>query len=97
MIQENISLKPYNTFGVDVSARYFAEVNSVEDLKETLKISNSQTPQLFLGGGSNLLLTKDYDGLVIRLNLKGITEEIINENEILVTAKSGENWHQFVM
>ena len=80
MIQENISLKPYNTFGVDVSARYFAEVNSVEDLKETLKISNSQTPQLFLGGGSNLLLTKDYDGLVIRLNLKGITEEIINEN-----------------
>lgn len=96
-IQEKISLKPYNTFGVDVFAKYFAEVNSVEDLKETLKISNSQTPQLFLGGGSNLLLTKDYDGLVIRLNLKGITEEIINENEILVTAKSGENWHQFVM
>ena len=46
MIQENISLLPYNTFGVDVSVKYFAEVNAVEDLKETLKISNSQTPPL---------------------------------------------------
>ncbi len=97
MIQENISLLPYNTFGVDVSVKYFAEVNAVEDLKETLKLSDPQTPKLFLGGGSNLLLTKDFDGLVIRLNLKGITEEILNENEILVTAKAGENWHEFVM
>ena len=97
MIQENISLKPYNTFGVDVSARYFAEVNSVEDLKETLKISNSQTPQLFLGGGSNLLFTQDFDGLVIKLNLKGISEEILDENHVLVSAKAGENWHEFVL
>lgn len=97
MIQENVSLKPFNTFGVDVSARYFAEVNSAEELIENLNQANPQTPILFLGGGSNLLLTKDFDGLVIRLNLKGITEEIINENEILVIAKAGENWHQFVM
>lgn len=97
MIQENISLKPFNTFGVDASARFFAEVNSVEELTETLKSSNTQTPKLFLGGGSNLLLTKDFEGLAIRLNLKGIKEEIINENEVLVTAKAGENWHQFVM
>lgn len=96
-IQENISLKPYNTFGIDATARYFAEVNSVEELKETLKHSNPQTPKLFVGGGSNLLLTKDFDGLAIRLNLKGITEKIVNENEVLVTAKAGENWHQFVM
>lgn len=96
-VQENISLKPYNTFGVDVSARYFAEVNSAEELTETLNGSDPQTPKLFLGGGSNLLLTKDFEGLAIRLNLKGITEEIINENEVLVTAKAGENWHQFVM
>jgi len=96
-IQENVSLKTYNTFGVEASARYFADVNSVEELTETLKSSNPQTPKLFLGGGSNLLLTKDFDGLVIRLNLKGITEETINENEVFVTAKAGENWHQFVM
>ncbi len=98
LIQENLSLKPYNTFGVDISARYFAEVHSVEELIETLQSSNAQTlPLLFLGGGSNILLTKDFDGLAIRLSLKGIKEEIINENEVLVTAKAGENWHQFVM
>lgn len=96
-MQENISLKSFNTFGVDVNSKYFAEVNSVEELIETLKSSNSQTPILFLGGGSNILLTKDFDGLAIQLNLKGISEEIINENEVLVTAKAGENWHGLVM
>lgn len=98
MIQENISLKPYNTFGVNVSARFFAEVSSVEELLETLKFSNKKTlPLLFLGGGSNILFTKDFDGLAIRLNLKGITEEMIDDSQVLVTAKAGENWHQFVM
>lgn len=98
MIQENISLKPYNTFGVDVSAKYFVEVNSVEELLEILKFSNTKAlPLLFLGGGSNILFTKDFDGLAIRLNLKGITEDIIDDNKVLVTAKAGENWHQFVM
>ena len=97
-MQENISLKPYNTFGVDVKSKYCAEVRSLEELIETLKFSNSKKlPLLFLGGGSNILLTKDFEGLAIQLNLKGITEEIINENEVLVTAKAGENWHQFVM
>ncbi|WP_374442420.1 UDP-N-acetylmuramate dehydrogenase [Epilithonimonas sp.] len=97
-MQENISLKSYNTFGVDVHSKYFAEVRSVEELIETLKFSNSQTlPLLFLGGGSNILLTRDFEGIAIHLNLKGIREEIINENEVLVTANAGENWHQFVM
>jgi len=97
-MQENVSLKNYNTFGVDVSSRYFAEVNSVEKLIETVKFSKSQNlPVLFIGGGSNILFTKDFDGLAIQLNLKGITEEIVNENGVLVTAKAGENWHQFVM
>lgn len=98
MIQENVSLKPFNTFGVEASARYFSQVNSVEELIETLKFSNAHSlPLLFIGGGSNILLTKDFEGLAIQLNLKGISEEIINENEVLVTAKAGENWHQFVM
>ena len=91
------SLKNHNTFGVDVSAKYFAEVNSVEELRETLNYSKTQSlPTLFLGGGSNILFTKDFDGLVIQLNLRGISEEILNENEVLVTAKAGENWHEFV-
>jgi len=97
-MHENFSLKPYNTFGVEANARYFAEVNSLEELTQTLKQSKNQTlPILFLGGGSNILLTKDFEGLAIQLYLKGISEEIISENEVLVTAKTGENWHEFVM
>lgn len=93
-IQENISLKTLNTFGVEAKAKYFAEVDSVEELKETLQFSYS--PILVLGGGSNVLFTKDFDGLVIKLNLKGISKEILDENHVLVTAKAGENWHEFV-
>lgn len=96
-IQEKYSLKDLNTFGVDVSAKYFAEVNDVDDLKyaiEFAKINHFEI--LFLGGGSNILFTEDFGGLVIKLNLKGISEEFLNENEVLVTAKAGENWHEFV-
>ncbi|MDG4653096.1 UDP-N-acetylmuramate dehydrogenase [Chryseobacterium arthrosphaerae] len=95
---ENFSLKPYNTFGVEASSRYFAEVNSIEALKDVLTFAKEQSLQLlFLGGGSNILLTKDFEGLAIKLNLKGISEEIINDHEVLITAKAGENWHEFVM
>lgn len=96
-MHENFSLKPYNTFGVEANARYFAEVNSAEELVETLNSNTQKSPLLFLGGGSNILLTKDFEGLAIQLHLKGISEEIINENEVLVTAQAGENWHEFVM
>ena len=97
-MQENFSLQPYNTFGVNAQAKYFVEVNSIEELKDALTFSKKNTlPILFLGGGSNILLTKDFDGLAIKLNLKGITEKEVSENEILVTAKAGENWHEFVM
>ena len=97
-MQENISLKPYNTFGVEVSARYFAEVQTLEELLQALKYSKTQKlPLLILGGGSNLLLTKNFEGLVIHLNLKGISEEFISENEVLITSKAGENWHEFVV
>lgn len=97
-MQENFSLKPYNTFGVDAQAKYFVEINNIEELKNALIFSKENTlPLLFLGGGSNILLTKDFNGLAVKLNLKGITEKDLNENEILVTAKAGENWHEFVM
>ncbi|RKT01220.1 UDP-N-acetylmuramate dehydrogenase [Chryseobacterium defluvii] len=94
-MHENFSLQPYNTFGVEAKAKYFTEVRTIEELKNTLS-ENSQ-PLLFLGGGSNVLLTKDFDGLAIKINLKGISEEGSDENHILVTAKAGENWHEFVM
>lgn len=97
-MQENFSLRAHNTFGVDTKARYFTEVHSTEELIETLNYSKTSTlPLLFLGGGSNILLTKDFEGLAIKLDLKGIHEDIISDDEVLVTAKSGENWHEFVM
>lgn len=97
-MQENFSLKAHNTFGVDAKARYFTEVHSTEELIEALNDPKTNTlPLLFLGGGSNILLTQDFEGLAIKLNLKGIHEDFINDNEVLVTAKAGENWHEFVM
>ena len=99
-IQENFSLKNHNTFGVDVSAKYFGEVSSTEELLAVLKnhqLTSINLQPLFLGGGSNILFTKDFEGLVIQLHLKGTTEEIISENEVLVTSKAGENWHEFVL
>lgn len=97
-IQENISLKNYNTFGVEAKAHYFVEVHDLHELKyatEFAKINHIKI--LFLGGGSNLLFTQDFDGLVIKLNLKGISEEILDENHMLISAKAGENWHEFVL
>lgn len=97
-MQENFSLQPFNTFGVDVNAKYFTEVQTVDELKEAIRYSKEHhLSVLFLGGGSNILLTRDFDGLAIKLSLKGISEEDLNENEVLVTAKSGENWHEFVL
>lgn len=97
-MHENFSLQPYNTFGVAVNARYFAEVSNTQELKDALGFSYIQSlPVLFLGGGSNILLTKDFDGLVIKLNFKGIHEEFVCEDLVLVTAQAGENWHELVM
>lgn len=96
-MQENFSLKPYTTFGVEAKAKYFVEIQSKDELKKAVSFAHTQNlPLLFLGGGSNILLTKDFDGLAIKLNLKGISESIINDDEVIVTAKAGENWHQFV-
>lgn len=95
-IQHDISLKPYNTFGIDAKAKHFVSVDSVEDLKTIF--SSEEFPQKFiLGGGSNMLLTKDIDALVIHLNLKG--KKIISQTktEVLIESHAGENWHEFVL
>ncbi len=95
-IKENISLKPFNTFGIDVSAKYYVSVSNIEELKQILSLK-TYTNKLFLGGGSNMLLTKNFDGLVIHINLKGI--EIVSEDSdfVYVKASAGENWHEFVV
>lgn len=97
MIQKKFSLKNFNTFGIEVETKYFCQVNSVEELQSVLENPLFKNlPILFLGGGSNVLITKKIEGITILMNLKGIEEKIINENEVIVSAKAGENWHDFV-
>lgn len=92
----NKSLKQYNTFGIDVKAHKFISVQTVEDLKEVLK--NAYASELFiLGGGSNMLLTGDIEKTVVHVDLKGVRILEESENEVLVQAMAGENWHQFVL
>ena len=95
-IQKNKSLKPLNTFGIEVKASEFVEVYSEDELIKLLKKVN--TKALFiLSGGSNMLLTKDIDALVIHNKIKGIHSEILpEENKVLLSVGSGENWHDFV-
>lgn len=94
LIQKDISLQPFNTFGIDVKAKEYVNVGSIEELQEAIQY----TKEFFiLSGGSNLLLTKDIEKLVIHLNLKG--KEILRsaQNDIYVKVAAGENWHDFVL
>ncbi len=95
-ILENISLKPYNTFGIDVKAKHFISVKSVEELKSVLKLADYPI-KFILGGGSNMLLTKDVEALVIHLDLKHIEIVSKTENTVTIKAGAGENWHEFVL
>ena len=96
MIQTNKNLKEYNTFGISVKAEMFAVFSSIEELKQILSFRNDKK-LLVLGGGSNLLLTKDFDGLVIKNEIKRF--EVIEETaiEVIVESGAGENWHEFVL
>jgi UDP-N-acetylmuramate dehydrogenase len=97
MLLQNFSLKNYNTFGIDVYANYFSEFNSTDNLQELLLSTvNHHRSILILGGGSNILFTKNFEGLVLKNNLKGI--KLIKEDSefAFVQAGAGENWHQFV-
>ena len=95
-IQENISLRSYNTFGIDVKARYFSRFKNSDELEE-LTANNSRLPTLILGGGSNILFTKDFDGLILKNEIKGIAELHEDSEYVYVKAGAGENWHQFVL
>ncbi|MFY0712948.1 UDP-N-acetylmuramate dehydrogenase [Seonamhaeicola sp. NFXS20] len=95
-IKQNISLKAYNTFGIDVNAKYFVSVSSFDELNQVLKLENYQK-KLILGGGSNMLLTSNFDGLVIHINIKGINIISKDQQSVIVKANAGENWHNFVL
>ena len=95
MIRKNISLKKYNSFNIDVNAKEFVEVNSKDELIEIANRTKDKNV-LYLGGGSNILFTRDFDGIVIHLNIKGVQFEKTNSDETVVQANAGENWNNFV-
>lgn len=102
-IRENISLKPYHTFGIDVLARYFSSFKTIDELEELACNSkfnpegSGQNPKLILGGGSNVLFLKNYNGLVMKNEIAGIEVVAEDENHVYVQAGAGENWHKLVM
>ncbi|WP_343747666.1 UDP-N-acetylmuramate dehydrogenase [Fluviicola sp.] len=96
MIEHNISLKPYNTFGIDVKALAFGRFGSLEELKVLLNERNREIPLLILGGGSNILLTKDLPFFVLRNEILGIETIHETDEEVIMKVGSGVEWHAFV-
>jgi len=94
--QHDFSLKNYNTFSIDAKAREFISVHSVEELKQA--IAENRGKKLFiLGGGSNMLLTKDIDALVLHIDIKGKRIVHQDDDHVWIEASAGENWHEFVL
>ncbi len=95
-MEKDISLKPYNTFGIDVKADWLAHIESEEQLL-TILDDLPDMSKLILGGGSNILLLDDFKGIVLLNEIKG--KEILNEDDekIILKIKGGENWHDLVM
>lgn len=93
---ENIALAPYTSFGVESRARFFAAFRNTDELAALLDWG-VQYPLVILGGGSNLLFTRDVDGLVLKNEISGITELHEDNDYVYIRAGAGENWHQFVL
>lgn len=97
-VQQNYPLKKYNTFGIDAYAEYFSAFTSINDLKQLLlTTANKQQETLILGGGSNILFTKNYNGLVLKNEIKELHTVHEDEDHAYVRVGAGENWHQFVL
>src|SRR4051812_47065461 len=98
LILRDHPLKKLNTFGINASANYYTEFTGLEELTEIL--SDPQflnLRKLILGGGSNLLFTGDFDGLVLKNNLKGITLMKEDDEFYFIRCEAGEVWHEFVL
>ncbi|MCG8322879.1 MAG: UDP-N-acetylmuramate dehydrogenase [Cytophagales bacterium] len=97
-IEKSISLQPYNTFGIDVNAKLFCAFESESDLSSLLTHEAcKEEKKLILGGGSNLLFTSDFDGLVMKNDIRGIETLKEDDDHIWVRVGAGENWHEFVL
>lgn len=96
IIYDHFSLKNYNTFGIDATARYFVEVTTIEELQDILE-NNAYPRKILIGGGSNMLLSDYIDALFIHVNLKGKQIVSQDDNNVIVKVMAGENWHNMVM
>jgi UDP-N-acetylmuramate dehydrogenase len=94
-IQKNISLQDYNTFGLASRAKYFATISSSEGLKTIIKDFDKEIPKLILGGGSNILFSQDFEGLILKNEILGIHTIKENQNHVYLRVGAGENWHEF--
>ncbi|NWL77896.1 UDP-N-acetylenolpyruvoylglucosamine reductase [Pseudomonas taiwanensis] len=98
VLHENLSLKPYNTFGVDVKARLFVEAHDDAEVREAIDLAARRgLPLLVIGGGSNLLLTRDVEALVLRMASRGIRLLADDGSTVLLEAEAGEPWHPLVL
>ncbi|MBW3466671.1 UDP-N-acetylmuramate dehydrogenase [Arthrospiribacter ruber] len=96
--QRNVSLLPFNTFGIDRSAKFFTTVQSESDVVAALKKAQSEdVPVIVLGGGSNILLTRDLDALILKIEIEGIEKIKEDENHVWIEVGAGVNWHHFVI
>lgn len=97
-LQVDASLKPFNSFGVDVRARLFAEAHNDDEVREALQYcAERELPLLVIGGGSNVLLTQDVQALVLRMATRGIRVIEDSGQRVVVEAEAGEVWHAFVL
>jgi UDP-N-acetylmuramate dehydrogenase len=97
-IEKNSNLLPYNTFGIQVKAKFFCKITTVPQLQELIASSlYKEEARLILGGGSNILFTKDFQGLVVHNELKGIETVMETDERIVINVGAGEIWHDFVM
>lgn len=97
-LQQNVSLKPYNTLAVDVRAHYLTEFKSIEQLLQITELNIwGEQPHLILGQGSNVLLTTDVSGIVLINRIPGIEVLKQDSEHVWVKVGAGVNWHQFVL
>ncbi len=97
-ILSDISLKNLNTFGIEVKARYFVEISSISELCQVLTGEDTRSfRKLILGGGSNILFTRDFDGIVIKINIGGIEKAAETDEQVWIEANAGLRWHDLVL
>ena len=94
-MQQNKSLKNFNTFGVESQAQWFVQAETADEVWLCLQELGDK-PLMILGGGSNLLLTKDVTGVVLKISLKGISVIDQTDNHVILEVQAGENWHEVV-